>query len=297
MEKYLSINEVLKKGQFIVNVPAIAILVIVPVLSVFLSPIVFAREYIAIGICAGMILGFILAWLWWSYTIVKWRIWAFKSTKKSDWNSLKERAIIQKLIWYDGSIFEKTEIRSKEDHLKIQKINSEIEQIESDTTNEDSSLDKIKDDPEIPAKIEYTYKRSERILSVFIPIILLVIGSYLISIDRIIFGILSIGLAFYLTDLNKIKDIWIKEIQFSISEEGFYIKKFKQLGFVKWSNTQDITVDTENGILNLGAWIKEEFYEVTFNLNDYSIGDYDEFLRKINVYLKRCLKNENYSDL
>jgi len=111
-----------------------------------------------------------------------------------------------------------------------------------------------------------------------------------------IIGILSIGMSIYHTDLNKIQDIWKREIQFSISDEGIDIKKFKQFGFVKWNNTQDISVDTENGILELGVWEKDEFYEVTFLLNDYPIGDYDEFLRKINVYLKRNLKKENDSE-
>jgi len=133
----------LKRGQIEVNGPVTIILVVVPILSIFLSSMIFPKEYVGIGIFTGLILGFVLAWLWWSYKIVKWRIWAFEHTKKSNWNSLKERAVIQKLIWNDGSIFEKTEIRSKEDTQKIQKINSEIEQIESSKTEEDFSLDKM----------------------------------------------------------------------------------------------------------------------------------------------------------
>ena len=129
-------------------------------------------------------------------------------------------------------------------------------------------------------------------MSAFLPIILIAIGLYIISVDRMIIGILSIGMAFYHTDLNKIKDIWKKEIQFSIGDEGIDIKKFKQFGFVKWNDTQDISVDTQSGILSLGVWEKDDFYEVIFNLNDYPIGDYNEFLRMINVYLKRSLKKE-----
>ena len=295
MKKYKSVSEVLRRGQIEVNGPVRIILVVVPILSIFLSLII-PEKYAVIGILSGLFLAFVLAWLWWSYKIVKWRIWAFENTKKSDWNKLKERAVIQKLIWNDGSIFERTEIRSKEDKRKIEKINSEIGQIEINKTEEDFSLDKIEDDPKVPTKIEYKYKRSETIMSAFLPIILITIGLYLISIDRIIIGILSVGMAIYHTDLNKIIDIWKKEIQFSIGDEGIDIKKFKQFGFVKWNNTQDISVDTESGILSLGVWEKDNFYEVTYNLNNYPIGDYDEFLRKINVYLKRNLKKENDSE-
>lgn len=296
MKKYKSIGEVLKRGQIEVNGPVTVILVVVPILSIFLCPIIFPIEYVGIGIFGGLILGFILAWLWWSYKIVKWRIWAFENTKKSDWISLKERAIIQKLIWNDGSIFEKTEIRSNAEKRKIEKINSEIKQIENSEPDDDFSLDKIEDDPKIPTEIQYQYKRSETILSAFLPIIFILTGVYLISADRMIIGILSIGLAISHIDLNKIKNIWKKEVQFTIGDKGIDIKKFKQFGFVKWSDTQDIFVDTEKGILSLGVWEKDNFYEVTFNLTDYPIGDYDEFLRKINVFLKRNLKKENDSE-
>lgn len=280
MKKYKSINEVLKKGQINVNGPTTIILVIVPIISIFLSPKIFPKEYAGMGIFVGLIAGFVLAWLWWSYKIVKWRIWAFENTKKTDWNRLKQKAVIQKLIWNDGSIFEKTEIRTKEDIRKIKKINLEIEQIENSKTEEIFSLSKVKDDPKVPSKIEYGYKRTETISSVFLPIILIGISLYLISVEEILMGILSIGIAIYHTDLNKTQDIWKKEIQLSISDEGIDIKKFKQFGLVNWINTQDISVDTEKGILELGIWEKEVFYEVTFNLNDYPIGDYGEFLKK-----------------
>ena len=130
MKNYKSINEVLKKGQTIVNVPVSIIMIVTPILSVFLSPLILQQEYRVFGILAGVILGFVLAWLWWSYRIVKWRIWAFENTKKSDWRELKESAIDQKLIWNDGNLFEKTEIRSRKETQKINEINAKIKQIE-----------------------------------------------------------------------------------------------------------------------------------------------------------------------
>ena len=63
--------------------------------------------------------------------------------------------------------------------------------------------------------------------------------------------------------------------------------KFKEFGLINWDDTEEILIDTENGILSLGVWNNEDFYNVNFQLNDVEITDYDEFLNTINVYLKR----------
>lgn len=295
MKKYKTIDEVIRKGQILVNVPVMIIMVIVPIVLAIGIPMVIPEKYegagILIGLFGGMGLGFLLAWTWWSFSVAKWRIWAFENTKKSDWKALKSRAIKGKLIWEDGSKFEKTEIRNKEEQIKIEKINSEIGELESEI-----SLDEINDDPSIPIQSDFYFKRSETIMSLILPLVFITAGFYVLSSGgSFIIGLIAIGLGIYFTDLNKIKNITKEEVQFSISNEGIDIKKFKQFGFVKWENTENITIDTDNGVLRLGIWEEEDFYEVTYSLSEYQIGNYDEFLRIINVYLKRNLKKENDS--
>ena len=53
---------------------------------------------------------FIAAWLWWSVQVPKWRLWAYE--RVDDIPELKRRAIEAQLIWPDGSIFSRTEIKS-----------------------------------------------------------------------------------------------------------------------------------------------------------------------------------------
>ncbi|KGE84842.1 hypothetical protein IX84_31360 [Phaeodactylibacter xiamenensis] len=127
-------------------------------------------------------------------------------------------------------------------------------------------------------------------MSLVLPIILSLLGIYLIGVDQILIGAISIIMAFYQTNLNRISDVWKKEVQFSIGNKGINFKNLSDLGFVIWEDTQDISVDIENGIFKLDVWRDETLFEVTLNLNEYQIGDYEEFLRKINIYLKR--KNE-----
>ena len=67
-------------------------------------------------------LGFVLAWSWWSLMVPRWRLWAWQRVE--DLNSLKQRAVGAGLIWPDGHVFEKTELRSKETQEKLRALES-----------------------------------------------------------------------------------------------------------------------------------------------------------------------------
>lgn len=279
MKKYKTISQVLRQGQIVVNGPVAIIMILVPILSYLLTP----KEYAGMGVFIGFVLGFALAWAWWSYKIVKWRIWAFENTKKSDWGKLKQEAISQQLIWDDGIIFEKTEFRSESEKNKLKRISTIIRE-------QDQNLEEIIDDPKIPNKIDYSYKKMDLIFSVIIPLLLLGIGIYLMSLDNLMIGFLSIGMAIYSTNLNKIRNITKRKIQLSISNKGIDLK-FKDIGFVKWEDTEDIALDTKKGILSFGIWDNDDFSQVDLPLNDLEVEDYYDFLRAVNVYIKRSLDN------
>lgn len=279
MKKYKTISQVLRQGQIVVNGPVAIIMILVPILSYLLTP----KEYAGMGVFIGFVLGFALAWAWWSYKIVKWRIWAFENTKKSDWGKLKQEAISQQLIWDDGIIFEKTEFRSESEKNKLKRISTIIRE-------QDQNLEEIIDDPKIPNKIDYSYKKMDLIFSVIIPLVLLGIGIYLMLLDNLMIGFLSIGMAIYSTNLNKIRNITKRKIQLSISNKGIDLK-FKDIGFVKWEDTEDIALDTKKGILSFGIWDNDDFSQVDLPLNDLEVEDYYDFLRAVNIYIKRSLDN------
>jgi hypothetical protein len=69
----------------------------------------------AIDLTASIIMfatPFVVAWLWWSVSIPKWRIWALQHV--DNWSKLESAAISGMLIWRRGSIFGITEIKSRE---------------------------------------------------------------------------------------------------------------------------------------------------------------------------------------
>ena len=62
-------------------------------------------------------------WLIWSVQVPRWRLWAYRRVK--DISRLKELAMEKQLIWPEGSIFEKTEIMSKEARLELRRLEAE----------------------------------------------------------------------------------------------------------------------------------------------------------------------------
>ena len=50
-----------------------------------------------------------LAWLWWSFSVPRWRHWALKAGVDAD--GLQRLAQAQQLVWPRGSFFERTEFR------------------------------------------------------------------------------------------------------------------------------------------------------------------------------------------
>lgn len=82
-------------------------------------------------------------------------------------HELKKRAIQEKLIWNDGSIFEKTEIRNTENKRKLKQLEKKFEQ--EDESKEDYSL---------PPKMEIYYSKTYSYFELSVSILIIVVGIY-----------------------------------------------------------------------------------------------------------------------
>ncbi len=87
----------------------------IPVFLLMFAPIFILLAFVpkppAVLAILVFALGFVVAWLWWSINVPKWRLWAYQ--RVSDINSLKVKAIQAGLVWPDSSFFSRTEIKSK----------------------------------------------------------------------------------------------------------------------------------------------------------------------------------------
>ena len=107
----MSVTKAIVVGLLFVNGP-VTILMVAPT-----AAMVYANRYGLIQwdgnwqIIPAFLIGFVMAWLWWSITVPKWRLWAY--TRVNDIAKLKEAAVSVRLTWPEGSQFARTEIKSK----------------------------------------------------------------------------------------------------------------------------------------------------------------------------------------
>ena len=98
-------------GQCFVNGPVFALL-FGPSLIVWQLSGAPAVISVVVGwrLLASFGISFALAWLWWSISVPRWRVWAY--ARVEDVAALKQLAVEARLTWPDGSIFERTELKS-----------------------------------------------------------------------------------------------------------------------------------------------------------------------------------------
>ena len=87
-------------GQLVVNVAATMIMLAV----MFLGSRIVPWEFALLG-------GSLIAWLWWSFSVPRWRAWAV--SRGIDPKRLQKFAVRTGLTWPKGSLFEQTEFRAK----------------------------------------------------------------------------------------------------------------------------------------------------------------------------------------
>jgi hypothetical protein len=105
------IQAAVKKGYEDISMVSLFLL-IGPILMSLVLGVFIMNESDAGGvlICASMPLGFILAWLWWSYSVPRWREWALKQPGVNP-EELQKAAEVVTLVWPKGHFFEKTELK------------------------------------------------------------------------------------------------------------------------------------------------------------------------------------------
>jgi hypothetical protein len=87
-------------GQLVVNLPAAVIMIAAPSLGSLVAPWPFTLLAAALA-----------AWVWWSFTVSRWRDWALN--RGIDPDRLQKFAFRTGLTWPKGSLFERTEFRRK----------------------------------------------------------------------------------------------------------------------------------------------------------------------------------------
>jgi len=218
----VSVDDALKKGWRMVNIPCYIIILFVNGFSLYLTIQKILPIYFNI---IGFILSFLFSWLYWSIVITKWRLWAFENV--SNVNELYERAIREKIISPKNSFFEKTEIRNKTEKLKWNNLQEKFK-----------IQDKFTDDLSIPNETIIYYSKFSLYTEIIIGIAMVLFGIYSLITKNYLGAIIFIPFGIYMIykERNKIGN---RNPQIIINKIGIeiYPKKISN-----WSSIKNIKV-------------------------------------------------------
>lgn len=177
MSKSVTVDEAITRGHRMVNYPVMLIMVGTFSICFYLG----VREILSWWIFpVGFLLAFSLAWLYWSIMITRWRLWAFENVRNV--HQLKKRAVQENLIWPDGSIFEKTEIRSSKSQRKLSSLQKKLDH-----------HDPFADDLRVPNETVVYYSKSKLYTEIAVYVCLVASGIYfLIDGSHIFVSIMSL---------------------------------------------------------------------------------------------------------
>ncbi|MBK8564571.1 MAG: hypothetical protein IPN76_14860 [Saprospiraceae bacterium] len=260
-DSVVTVGAALRKGQLMVNLPVFAFIVIIPAAGLFFQSIS------AWVLLVGMIAGIGFAWLWWSFFIVKWRLWAFKNVRNV--HELKTRAIQKGLIWPDDSFFNKTEIWNDEDKAEWQLIQRKFK-IE----------DIYEDDSAVPREAIIYFSKTKNYAEMAVFLFVLGFGLFsLLVAKEWLFGLPCSILGVYLT-LRSYKKAANNSPQIILTDNGIMTANTQ---FHPWRLISNETVVQEQNGKYVNIYL---IYYHPGGKEKISIDDYDTNYDKLHHLLK-----------
>jgi len=224
MYESVTVDQAISRGKRMINLPTFIIIFGVGVLSIYLSIAKLIPEWAMFAAFLGAI---ILGWIYWSFVITKWRLWAFENVRNV--HELQRKAIEAKLIWSEGSFFEKTEIRSSADKQKWASLQSKFEQ-----------EDVYTDDYSLPDETLIYYSKPTEFFLMGLYASGIGLGIYLFENQNAVIAAIVIIVCIYL-GYSSYKKITNKRPQIIINNKGI---ETISLAFAEWKDVMDDMVVT-----------------------------------------------------
>ncbi|WP_136668689.1 hypothetical protein [Flavobacterium sp. H122] len=214
MNNTVSVKEAITKGKIYLMLVPCLIIFELPILVGFLA---FFYEFSPWIILISIVFGIILGCLFWSYNVVKWKIWAYENVRNV--HELKRKAIRYNLIHSDNSWLNKTEIIN--DHQR-----QRLEQLEKKFQIEDI----YHDDPSIPSEIRVSYSKWKALANFIVFGVVVLLGFALKYEGKIAFGwvIIIVGAYFMYKNARK---LFLMTALFKMNDNGITTPEF---GCLTW---------------------------------------------------------------
>jgi hypothetical protein len=268
MFETVSTEQALKRGQRMVNVPVSCILI--GCLATGITLFILKNGYEILGgvIAIG---GFVASWLYWSFAITRWRVWAFDNVRNV--HQLKKRAISEKLIWPDGSLWNKTEIWRAADKEKWNNLQVKFE-------TEDIFID----DFSVPNEVLIYFSKSKTFVQLMLAGGMAVLGGYFLCLGKsMAFGgfLAVVGLIMGVTEFLRMRN---KKPQIVLNNHGI---KTASVQFYPWDD-----IDGEDVIVKPGRNSTTELVynhpagSATIEIDEYDISK-EELQKLLRVFRDR----------
>ncbi len=280
MKKNPSNIQLILLGHLIVNMPVVLLLFGLPILTWKLSGGLDNLGYQFIIAAFALLIGFKLAWIWWSVFITKWRIKAFYSTHEDNWISLKKMAIKTGLIWPEGYDFEKTELRLPEQQQAIMQIKERIFELEQ--------VEEIKHDLRTPDKISFKFNNKDVRIELLIRFFVLAVAVAIIIFSNAkVLGLIMLPLILLIDNHYKyLTHFGRKDEVLSISNLGIDMK-VPDMKFIKWEEVDFLVVNKEDRYMTITFVEKSPHNELKIRLQYFDIKKLDEFASTVDVFMER----------
>lgn len=279
MKENISVDKAISRGHLMVNVPVFISIVGIPALTFYLSNLKLIPNW---SILLSFVAGFVLSWIVWSFMITKWRLWAFENVRNV--HELKKRAIQEKLIWNDGKWFEKTEIRTSSDKLKLKELEKKFQK--KDIHQEDYS---------IPISTTIFYSKTTNFIEMGVMLLCFGLGIYLLfTSDGYIRGALFTTIGGYFA-FKEYKQATNTKPQIEIDNNGI---KTINTTFKSWKEIKHEEVVYEISGKRSNTFLTYEFkggYE-KIQTDDYTVTpkELENLLRTYRIRYRKTTSNTGY---
>ena len=260
MNVNITVDQAISRGNWLIKYPIFFIFIFLIFIDSFYFKDILNKTLETI---ITILIGILTSWFYWSFTITKWRIWAYSNVRNV--HELKTKALKCGLIFKEEGLLEKTEIRSFADNETLKQLEKKF--LEKNIYQDDSS---------VPNEIIIYNSILKSVLSLIMFAFFIFIGIYYYvnSTQGGVFIFLAI--LFCLFSYLKFNTLMDKSPQITINEIGISIKDEKM---INWSEI--------NSAIVYSKWSGKSFDRL-FSLNgrDISIKEYAITRSKLGHFLK-----------
>ncbi len=264
----VSVNDAIRKGFKRVILMSLWVFILgIPFIVILLA----SQSYI-LAILFFLFL-FVLMNVVWGITCPRWQLWAYSRVRNL--HELKRKAIQRRIMYPDGSRWEKLYILSRSQREKLEELHKNFER-------EDISIPPY-DDFSLPAEVDIYYSMFNRVYIRFSPLLLFGVGGYFIYTGvYLLGGFLSLVALFFLVITYGNSNYFSKQL--TISEKGIWaINK----GFTPWEGVESIELMWVYGGAYLVCQSKDGAEQASFYLKIDLNMDLPRIEEIARVYLHR----------